>query len=224
MAQAESRQPGIGTGIYTIAEAARLLKVPRDKLKRWANEYHRTRDGKQHVMPPVIERNGSAPGILTFFELIELAFVREFRKAGVRMERVREAHEALRSAMSTPYPFATKRFGTDGAQILDKENLHDVATKQAVFEYVREMFKDLETNEAELAAAWYPMGREHLVVLDPSRSFGAPIDRRSGVRTEILYRAFLAEGNEQAVADWYEVETEAVREAVEFESQMASAA
>ena len=75
-----------------------------------------------------------------------------------------------------------------------------------------------------MADKWWPMGRESLVVIDPKRAFVAPIDIRSGIRTDILYRAFLAEQDIEAVVDWYEVSAEAVKDAIKFEGQWLKAA
>jgi len=64
---------------------------------------------------------------------------------------------------------------------------------------------------------WSPLGKERTVVVDPARSFGAPIVVPGGVRTRILYGGYKAEGSFQAVADWYRVTSIVVQDAVEFE-------
>lgn len=210
--------PGIGMGIYTYAEASRLLDMPVDMLRRWDKGYERWHGDAKRAIEGVIDSPENPYGIISFLRLIELRSVKRFRDAGVRLQNIRQVHTKLRSELGTPYPFATDRFATDGQAIIDKEKMLDVAKQQKVFAFVREMFKQLDVSEDGLAERWHPLGKDHLIVLDPARSFGAPIEQRSGIRTEILYRAFIAEGeNAEAVASWYEVSEEGVLEAVSYE-------
>ncbi|HVL39489.1 MAG TPA: hypothetical protein VM328_08885 [Fimbriimonadaceae bacterium] len=215
--------PGLGQGIYTRAEASRLLKMPPDMVKRWTQGYTKLRGEDYRSVGPVIAQPPSSGGLLSFLDLIELFSVREFKQAGMQLPKIREAHEVLREQFQTPYPFATQRFATDGKQILDTRNLEDPLTRQRAFEFVREFFRNIRFGPDDLSDLWWPLGPDHLIVVDPKRSFGAPIDTRSGIRTEILYRAYLAEGeNADAVAAWYEVSPEVVEEAVVFERSLAA--
>jgi uncharacterized protein (DUF433 family) len=49
------------------------------------------------------------------------------------------------------------------------------------------------------------------------RAFGKPIERLSGVPTYVLYGMSQAGETVDAIADWYEVEPEGVRDAIEYE-------
>jgi uncharacterized protein (DUF433 family) len=174
----------------------------------------------------VLDRTAADPGLLTFYDLIELAFVREFIGAKVKLSEIVLAARKLREEWGTPYPFALNRIETDGQQLLltAGDAYRNVARCQQVFAFAQEFFADIDVDERGLAAEWWPMGRGHLVVINPKRSFGAPIDIRSGVRTDTLYRAYLAEQDYEAVSDWYDVAPDAVRDAVAFEEQWLRAA
>lgn len=215
------KRAGLGTGIYSIHEAARLLKEPAQKLSRWAEGYVWKRNGEVRSSGPVLERENSEPGLLTFYDLIELAFVREFRKAGVELPRIRQAARVLRDAWKTPYPFALNLIATEGRQLLlqSEDKFEDVVTKQSVFDFANLFFKDIVVDDMGLATQWYPLGKNHLVVVDPHRSFGAPIIINEGIRTEILYRQYLVEQDIETVADWFEVSCDAVKQAIEFEEK-----
>jgi uncharacterized protein (DUF433 family) len=209
----------IGTGIYTTSEAARLLRVSTQKLTRWAQGYVFKRDGRPRASGPVIDRSDAEPGLLNFYDLIELFFVREFRKANVPLPDIRRDAAILREKWVTPYPFALRRIAELGQTLIDPGEMQTVWGNQRVMEFAREFFKDVDFAESGLAEAWHPLGKQKLVVLTPSRSFGAPIEVRSGIRTETLYRQYVAEGNIEAVAEWYEVSAEGVEQAVEFEEK-----
>ena len=56
------------------------------------------------------------------------------------------------------------------------------------------------------------------VVVDPARNFGRPTDNDTGVPTDVLAAALVAEGGDAArVARWWGVPVEAVEQAAEFE-------
>lgn len=76
--------------------------------------------------------------------------------------------------------------------------------------------------EPDTAARYWPLGKERSVVLDPQRSFGAPIVRR-GVPTSALAAAVRAEaGDVDKVARFYDVTRQEVSDAVEFEQRLAA--
>jgi uncharacterized protein (DUF433 family) len=58
--------------------------------------------------------------------------------------------------------------------------------------------------------------------VDPLRSFGQPIVSKEGVPTAVLARAFHVEQSIASVARWFEVSKRAVKQATEFESQLAA--
>ncbi len=73
---------------------------------------------------------------------------------------------------------------------------------------------------------WYPIGEWGLrfdpryICLDPAYAFGSPILTKHRVRTETLRDSFFAEGRDlQAAALTYDVSTEAVNIALEFERE-----
>ena len=218
--------PGLGTGIYTISEAARFLGVSTRKARGWADGYCHVRSDGAHVSEPVLERDELDRSLLTFHELIELFFVRELVKAGVPLPDIRHAAARLRDEWGTPYPVARDRLFTDGRQILVESGEHyrNVVRRQQVFAFAEQFFKDMDLDDELMAARWWALGRDRLVVLDPDRSFGAPIDIRSGIRTDIIYGAYKTDQDVNAVVQWYEITEEAVRDAIEFEERWLKAA
>jgi len=227
MVGAAHAQPGLGTGIYTYAEAARFLRVSSAKVRRWAEGYVYWLNGEQRRKGPVLQRERPPLGLLTFCDLVELFFVREFDKAGVKLQDIRDSARLLADELKTPYPFACERLHTDGVQILRAKGRHyeNVARQQKVFKFAEDFFKKIEFADDCLARRWWPMGPDKLVVIDPHRSFGTPIEAKSGIRTDVLYAAYKAEeGDSKAVAEWYEISREGVESAVKFEEEWLKAA
>jgi uncharacterized protein (DUF433 family) len=73
-------------------------------------------------------------------------------------------------------------------------------------------------------ALWRPLGAKAGVVLDPRRSFGAPVEEGTSIPTATLAQAVKAAGSPHRVAELYEVPLRAVNRAVRFEDWLAQAA
>lgn len=203
-------------------------------FRRWARGY--TRGGK-HYDPIIIPDLGHDRQRMTFAEFIELLFVAFFREHRISAEVIRAAAHEGAKLFSTMHPFAVTRFRTDGKSIFaelertgasrlglpEDRLMEDLPKAQMVFpDLVEPYFEDIDWGDVEAEAYW-PRGHDGRIVLDPTRSFGQPIDHLTGVPTEALY-SFVAAGDDpQMVADAYEVPMEAVVAAVEFERALRAA-
>ncbi len=219
----------IGRGLYSLTEASRLSRVPIRRIKRWTQGYWYQHRGKRTWSSPVIaaalEPIGGAP-VLEFADLIEVQFLSAFRDRGASWRNIRIAAERAKELLGTDHPFSSKRFHTDGrtvlAQIVDNSgdpHLLDLVRNQWEFERVVMEFCQggLQFDDGDQPVRWWPLGEDRYVLVDPARSFGAPIVSPGHVRTRLLYGAYKAEESFDAVADWYRVEPEAVADAVTFE-------
>jgi len=222
----------LGVGLYSFPEAGRIVGAKPSVLRRWARDYiYFDKDAiRQHtsVIPRYFGRNSDT---LTFLELIELLFIRAFRSEGVSMQAIRKAAERAAIQFHTEYPFAVKRFDTDGKHIFatlreeanDLELTEDLGKGQLAFDrVVKPLFRNLDYRGNTDALRYWPLGHEGRIILDPHRAFGKPIDSPTGVSTEVLYDAVQAEGGQDPaeVADWFEVPIEAVTAAIRYESSL----
>ena len=230
--------PLLGVGLYTLPEAARLLYVSAQKLRRWAEGYPFVSGGERRTAEPIIRRDlQSLDGepILTFDDLLELYMIKLFRDAGVSLQTIRAAAEQAARIYHNNHPFAIKPFETDGKRIfaaLHEQGvagvarptlLQDLNLSQMVMDSIaRPFFRKIEYHDFEPLRYW-PNGLTGHIVLDPKRAFGKPIDARSGVPTAVLYE--MARGGESAIgiARWYRVAIEAVEAAVTYEATLKAA-
>jgi uncharacterized protein (DUF433 family) len=225
----------IGKGVYSLAEAARLVKIPRQRISRWTRGYTYRYKGEVHQTPPLIawdaEQSANKGPILSFLDLLEVRFLDAFLMHGVSRKAVRIAALNARELLGRHHPFSTRIFKTDGRSIFaeivrgtDDEHLLDIVKNQFVFARIisPSLYEGVEFNASNDPQRWWPLGKKHSVVIDPERGFGAPIVARSGVPTRILANAFKAEGSAEFVAKWYEVSEREVRDAVKFEEQLAA--
>lgn len=227
-------QEFLGLGFYSVADAARLLRMPALNIRRWLLGYTYSRNGERHTVEPlwvadlpIVENTLE----LSFRDLIELRFVNSFTKAGVGLKAIRTCLNYARVVVESDHPFLTSRFRTDGRTIYleslsrsgdEDSSLLDLRRHQYAFKKVIEQsFRDLDL-EADEVTRWRPFRGKDTIVVDPERSFGKPIATEYGVPTAALSDALAAEGSAERVAALYEVSIEAVRDAAKFESELAA--
>jgi uncharacterized protein (DUF433 family) len=233
----------LGVGIYTRAEAARLLRLTPQRLSRWVRGYtywlksgDRPRRTRQ---PPVVRTD--LPRIdgavsLSFLELMELRVVKGFVEKGVPLQRVRSAARRIGGLFHNSHPFADRRVFTDHQHIFvapsaseSEPDLLQVSGRGATLQliagslldrYVEEMDFDDTTS---LAHRWFPLGRDVPIVLDPRIAFGAPVIAGTRIRTDIL-ALYASRNPAPTVARAFELSPAHLRAAIDFETQLAQAA
>jgi len=233
----------LGIGIYTRAEAGRLLQLSPRRVTSWVRGYRyawgpkeQRRHGEQ---PAVIKTDITAiDGSLavSFLELVELFVVKQFRDKGIPLQTVRVAWNHAAQAFNTLHPFANQRVFTDRGRIFmalrEDEfapDVLEVSSRRTPFQIIagpvfKESLRGIEFDEdTELARRWWPQGRDVPIVLDPTIAFGAPVLYGTRVPTAILARYAEARPVD-AVADAFELAPERIEAAVKFESQLARAA
>jgi uncharacterized protein (DUF433 family) len=228
-------EPGralVGVGLYTVPEAARLVNVPARTLRRWTTGYTFARGRSSG---PLFQRDladRTRQPILTFQDLIELLLVRQFRRAGWSLQRIREEEKRAAERFKINHPFAAKKVLTDGHYWFTEEEpvigedgrVHRVIQKQPsrqlVFtQFVLPFLKNLDYEGDEPSSYW-PLGKGQRIIIDRSRAFGKPIDNETGVPTRALYDMHAAGDSIEEVARWFHVSPEAVRAAVAYEEQL----
>jgi uncharacterized protein (DUF433 family) len=221
------------TGIYTISEAWRLTGVSPRRIRRWVRGYEFKVKHGRHRSPAVWSTQLDQIDhvvALGFLDLLEVRCVDAFVSAGVGWKTLRQVHEQAKRLVGHAHPFCTNQFATDGQTIFMEERgkhdevaLWDMRDLQRVFDrIIRPFLKNVEFDSGQLPRRWWPRGKDHLVALDPRRSFGQPIVFQEGIPTQILARSVRANGSLEEVARWFEINFVSVRKAVEFEQSLAA--
>lgn len=223
----------IGLGLYTFPQAARLTGIPSVELHRWLQGYGSESDGvRQH--PPLWESElaDADVTVLSFHDLLEVRFVKEFRKHGVSLQTIRVVAQNAREMFDTPYPFTCRRFETDGVTIFasafdenEDGEMIDLRKRQYAFKRIirPSLYAGIEFGADQRASRWYPLERSRSVVIDPNIAFGKPVVAETAVRTDVLHDAWLAEGKDKKrVARLYAVPVNAVDAAIRYETRLAA--
>jgi len=216
-------------GLYTVPMAARILGESGPKIRSWIDGYPNSDADPiiRRQLPPI---NGRT--VLGFLDLIEARFVRHFDHLGLSPQFIRIIAEKLRVRHHTDHPFATnKRFRTDGKTIImetmtdDEKRLINLRNDNFEMETIIEasLFESVLYAD-DLAYRWHPIRGLPRVALDPKYAFGRPVIENAWVPTDTLYSAFQAEGVLANVATDFDIDEEAVRQAVEYEELLRSGA
>ncbi len=219
-------------GIYTVAQAAYLVGVSKQKARGWIAGYPRRK------VAPIIQNEVGWSGkrlACSFQNLMEMRFIAYFEEAGVSFTHIRSIMAEVREVTQVPHPFATSIvFKTDGKKIVgeivskttDRE-IYDLKTRNLeLTTIVYDTLKnDVIYDPNGNALSWYP--RRKLapnVIVHPRFSFGRPILRTSRIPTRTLADAVDAEGSVATVAELFELPKRQVLEAVRFEEELRRAA
>jgi uncharacterized protein (DUF433 family) len=207
--------------LYTVAEAARALRMSESTLATWVKGYTRKRAGAGSTtgapiiesLPPTMPKGPTIP----FVGLAEGMVLGAVREAKVPLQRVRPALEVLAQELGVQHALASDRLYTDGAEILydyaEKADLGGrgvrdlvvVRSKQRVLAPVVEAYLRRISYGADGYARLIRLpGYPHAEVLaDPERSFGQPIFARGGARVvDVLDRFWAGESLDDLSKDY----------------------
>lgn len=215
----------VGVGLYSPADAARLLKIAPRRLTRWVQGHVARGTRYEPLWSPQIDL-GEDGVYLGFRDLQEARVAVAFLERGLSPQRVRRVIAMARELADDPRPLATKRFRTDGRavflEIVDDEgeaSLLDLFKGQFAFrEILERSLTNIDYDEEGLPVRWWPMGKAARIVIDPSRSFGQPIEAESSVPVAALVAANAAEGSVESAARTWRVPPRAIKRALAFET------
>ncbi|HSC17365.1 MAG TPA: hypothetical protein VLC74_00475 [Rhizomicrobium sp.] len=224
--------PLIDRGLYTVSDAARLLRISPQRVRGWIAGYPRTK------APPILKNDiGWLDGSLafSFANLMEIRFIEHFAALKVRVATIREMAREAERFLKHPHPFATSTvFQTDGRKIFAEtakatgdKTLYDLRDKNwAMLDIIEQsLHREVTYDPSGDAALWLPRPEIPSVAVYPRRSFGQPVLKDEGIPTRTIFEAFEAEGNDaDSVSKWFSIPSARVQEAVQFEIQLAMAA
>lgn len=215
-----------GIGIYTAPEAARMIGMGTQTLRRWLTGYEHDRKREVPLWYPQYDAEQEGKVLLGFRDLVEARIVNALRAKRIGLPTIRLCLERARDIVGDARPFSSSQFKTDGKTIflqitqgLDEPELIDLKRKQGVFNrVVAPSLSGLDFG-SDGAERWWLLPDRKSVVADPRFAFGQPIIAGYGVTTERIYQAVQADGSEGEVARLFEIAPRLVRDAVRYERQ-----
>jgi uncharacterized protein (DUF433 family) len=160
-------------------------------------------------------------------ELIEVAFVAFFRKAGTSLQRIRRAREYAAQNFNSEYPFVEYRWKTEGFHLLmDLDQIEhtddfgdvivaDTSGQLAWGPVMTDKFTEFDyepVGHENWALRWHPAGLQSKVIIDPRISFGAPMVE--GLPTWVIGGRWKAHEEIEEIMEDFDVSREAIRDAL----------
>ncbi|OGV39137.1 MAG: hypothetical protein A2020_13675 [Lentisphaerae bacterium GWF2_45_14] len=207
--------PHIGEGLYTIPDAAHILKLPQNKLRRWLNGYW-------EIDKDIIWSDENGEKFFNFYTLIEIYTINAFRESGLSSKKIKDARKELKNRLNTNHPFASTEFLIDhkviNAKLSDSSFIQLNSNGQIIFDKIIEPFCEKIDFYNSLAERYWPNGKEtSTVVVDPSHCFGKPSILNTNIPTETIFYYYKAGEKIEDIAAMYEVLENNIRDAVKFE-------
>lgn len=218
--------------VMTAREAARQLRIPETTLIHWLEGERR----RGAWYPPVLREAPTGSAEVTWGEMVEARYLREYRSRNVSMQRLRPFIADMRQRFGLPYPLAHLKPFTSGRRLLleaqDEQHLprglrmiYEVSTGQLILDsrvigfLERVDFSDEEDQAAERIR---PAGKDSPVVIDPRIASGASTVR--GTRTEILAEQANAGASVDEIAEDFRLPLQLVKSALSYEWSAPAAA
>lgn len=202
---------------YHFRDAARYAGVPTRTVTYW----HRAAASGPATLP------GRAPRrSLSYYELIEVAFVATFRRLGISLQKIRAARDYAARELRSDFPFVQYAWKTEGSHLMLR--MHDITgdveagkmvaadmNGQVAWEgVVADRFTEFDYQD-DIAVVWHVARRGNPVLIDPRVAFGAPSVR--GIPTWILKGRWDAGETIGHIQDDYGLPQEDVLHGLRFE-------
>ena len=201
---------------YQVGEAARYSGVSPRRVSYW-----HLGAGTVPTLPGRPRGQG-----LSYYQLVEVAFVATFRNLGVSLKRIRQARDYAAQMLKSEYPFAEYQWMTEGYHLLLKLSqlesnasvgrlvVADMHGQVAWQDVVSDRFHQFDYVDGT-ALVWHLRGRDNPVTIDPRVSFGAPSVK--GIPTWVLKGRWDAGESIADIQDDFGLAMDEIRHSLQFE-------
>jgi uncharacterized protein (DUF433 family) len=213
---------------YTLAEAARYLKVPDATLRSWVVGRSYPRASGTGRFQPLIRPPQRTPPILSFWNLVEAHVLRALRTDhGVSLKAVRQALQYSERSLKIERLLLRKELRTDAGHVfLDRygQLISLSASGQlAMRKLFEEHLKRIEWDEWKFPIRLYPfVSSEALtsdmpIAIDAQVAFGRPVVRSRGITTSTIADRIDAGESVGDLAADYDLSEAEIEQAVLYE-------
>lgn len=210
--------PQIGQGIYTAADASRILKIPYPKANYWFKYYAKNRLSKS--VDYVYHFQVKNVIAVNFLTLIEMYVFYTLKEKGVKTKRIVEAHSVMSQFLETAYPFAKQDIYVESHSLLfgSDDNLitADKHLQVVIVRVLKEFTSKVQFNNDRIAKKYYPLGKNKCVVVNPENQFGQPIIDGTNILTETIYNLSKGGDSPEFIAKLYDITVNQVEDAIEY--------
>jgi uncharacterized protein (DUF433 family) len=213
---------------YTVAEAARYLKLPIATLRSWVAGRAYPRGEGVARFQPLIRPAKSPPPLLSFSNLVEAHVLRSLRtEHGVSLDDVRQAIRYAERHLHVERLLLSKQLSTDAGrlfldrygQLINLSASGQLAMRKVFDEHLRR----IEWGDLPFPIRLYPFvsssaeTADKPIAIDPAIAFGRPIVARKAVSTQAITDRIDAGESPRELAEDYGLEVAEIEQAVLYE-------
>ena len=213
---------------YTIAEAARYLRLPAATLRSWVLGRSYPVVGGDGRFQPLIQPASKQPPFLSFWNLIEAHVLRSFRTDhGVSVPALREALDYAESEFGLERLLLRKELSTSAGELFLEhygQLINLSASGQLAMRHVfDEHLRRVEWDKWMFPVRLYPFvsgktpTEDHSIAIDPQISFGRPIVVRMGISTAAIAERIDVGETVSDIAKDYELTEIEIQQAILYE-------
>ncbi len=213
--------PEIGYGIYTVTDAAMLLRLPVSKVRYWLNKFWDERLAES-PSSKFSWGDGRSKSV-NFYTLMEFFVFYQLRKHGISVGKILKTHQFLSNKFGIAYPFASYQIMTDGKSILfSPDSGESIVTATPKLQHnitgiIKEFVEKIDfAGDQKLAMRFFPDGRKSSIVIDPERQFGQPIIMGTNILAKTIYSMHKGGETDEFIADVYNLDRSQVNDAVAY--------
>lgn len=209
----------LGNGIYTVPDLALILQLPKKKVRRWLDDFYNERLGKAY--DGSYSWGQGRDKATNFLTLIAFYVFYKLREYKVSTYKILEAHRNMTKGLKTAYPFASYKLLVDGKEILyaleEDTWVHANKSKQIVIkEIIEGFFKKIDFSGSHLAQRFWPLGKEHEIVVDPHHQFGQPVIQGTNINAATIFSMYESGESTSTIGILYDITEEQVNDAILF--------
>lgn len=208
----------LGNGIYTVPDLALILQLPLPKVRRWLTDFYDERLAGSKDRYSWGEGRNRATNFLT---LIEFYFFYMLRDQKIGASKILEAHKHMSKELKTPYPFASCKLLVNKKDILYEVNSDtwvyaDESNQIVIYKLIEDFFKKIDFADNALARRFWPLGKEHSIVVDPHHQFGQPVINGTNINAATVYSMYQSGERISTIGILYDLTEEQVNDAIAF--------
>ncbi len=208
----------LGEGIYTVPDLALILQLPPSKVRRWLTDFYDQRLGGNKKRYSWGEGRDTGTNFLTLIEFYVFYKLRENR---ISAGKILEAHKQMSKELKTPYPFASHKLLVSKKEILYEVGgdtwVHaDKSNQIVIHKLIKEFVKKIDFSSDTLACRFWPLGKEHSIVVDPRHQFGQPVIQGTNVNATSVFSMYESNEPKSTIAILYDLTEEQVNDAIAF--------
>ncbi len=213
---------------YTLAEAARYLRLPSATLRSWVlGRQYPTADGTSHF-PPLILPASQIPPLLSFGNLIEAHVLRALRTDhGVSVKALRSSIEYAEKRLRIDRLLLRPELRTNAGRVFLERYGELIELSASGQLAMRQLFakhlERVEWDSSRFPVRLYPFlsagapSEARPIAIDPRIAFGRPVVLRKGISTSAIVDRIDAKETVSDLAADYELERSEIEQAALYE-------